>query len=510
MSKFKTVLNLKTIYWLGIFTLLIYLFLGNVLSVDDMYYNFLADAKITMQREYFYGTWVMPVQNFLLYYLPYKSGVNLQDWAQYFGAFIQAVCFFVLIKYFSKFFELSKVSQKLNLALTTISFMFLFCLLYTLKFRDILIYSGFFRFFLPACLIVIWSFYFYKIFKGQLYSVSKLILFCLFSFLTASSSEITGTICVCSALCLTIYSYLNKKENRKNLLIIFSALAIGLLLLLLTKGFQEHFEGKLQSGIFSFSIIKANFLPFLKVCIKRLFPINWLLFFLFFGFIYANRKFGKEEIIFSSSLMISIILFSLSLVVLGKTHYSGSFWIMHNDIFTVFYGVYTVILIVLSLNLLKILSNKYLIIIFALLIPLFLLSVVHLRTSIENIKDFTYLRDKMMLYYMQKKEKIVLPYALYGNAFYSLYSHIYNFNEFLEMYKIEDYSDKEKEFVRDYSEAMYYNYYPFLYNFKYDGECPKIEFADGKEAMKIFENSGGNYDEISKHKYHFYDLELKQ
>ncbi len=497
------------IYWIGLFACLIYLFLGHVLCVDDIYYHFFADGRITMAREYYYGSWVMPVQNFFMYYLPYKLGVNIQDWAQYFGALFEAGVVFIFIKYFSKFFEFARISKKLNLLLTTISFMGFFFLLNLLKFKDILIYSGFFRFVLPSCLLVVWCYYLYKIFKSKLNG--SILLFYAFSVLTASSSEMIGVMCVIILLTLLIYSFVNKLECRKNFIIIFILLFLGLSLLLVTKGFQEHFVDKLQNRMFSFDVLFSNIIPFLKACIKQLFSVNGLLLISFFVWMYLNKKesTAKDEMIFALSLAFAVILFSLSLVFLGKTHYSGGYWIIHDDIYTVFYSLYVVIMAVLSINILKDSSIKFMNILFVILIPLFLISVIHLKVAIWNIKDISYLRDKMMLHYMAKNEKVVLPHALFANSFYTLISHVYvNLDAFLHFY-LRDFSPSDIKFLDDYSEAMYINYYPFVYKYKYMGRKMPIEFVEGPEAMEYFAEQGGSWSEIKKHNYLFSDLEIK-
>ena len=513
-NKLSKLFSFETIYWFLLFALLLYLFCGNILSVDDIYYSFLADAKITLHREYFYGTWLMPLQNLLMYYLPYKLGINIQDWAQYFGAFLESSFIFILFWYYSKFFESAKVSKKMNLFLTSISFMLLFFLLNLLNFKDILIYSGFFRFVVPSVLLVVWCYYLYKIFKSQSFGTVGFIVFLLFSVLTASSSEVAGFMCIIFSFVLLVYSLMNKKECGKKLMVISAVLVLGLLILLLTKGFQAHFSGKIQNNILSFETVAVNFLPYLKACLKKLFPINGFLFVLLCILMFLNKRVenSKDEMIFSLSLFSAIVVFALSLVILGKTHYSGGYWIEHTDIYVFMYILYIVLIDVLLINILNQKSKKILLVCFFALLPLFFVSSVHLRVSINNIKDLTYLKDKMMMYYMSlpEQEKIILPYALYNNSFYTLIGHVYvDFNAFLNLYS-RDFSLKDKEFLEMYKYSMYVNYYPFVYKFKFNGKNLPVEFIDGRSAMKIFNEMGGDYSEIKNHKYHFSDLEKKQ
>ena len=107
-------------------------------------------------------------------------------------------------------------------------------------------------------------------------------------------------------------------------------------------------------------------------------------------------------------------------------------------------------------------------------------------------------------------EKIVLPYALYNNAFYNIISHDFvNFNAFLNLYSPE-FTQHDKEFLEQYKDSMYINYYPVVFNFKPKNNNYPVEFVDGKSAMEMFTNNGGEYSEIQKHKYRFSDLEIKE
>lgn len=515
ISKYSKLFSFGTLYWAGLFVLLIYMFHDNVLSVDDIYYSFLADNTITLHRDFYYGTWLMHVQNVFMYYLPYKLGVNLQEWAQYFGAFIEASGMLILFIFYSKLFEFAQISKKMNLFLTSISFMLVFFLLNLLNFKDLLIYSGFFRFVIPSVLLVIWSYYLYKIFKFDDFGKVKLIVFLIFSVLVASSSEVAGVICIVSSFILIICSLLTKKECGEKFAVIFFAVFLGFAALLLTKGFQEHFTDKLQDQAFDLDTIAVNILPYLKACLKVLIPVNGFLFAVFLVFLFLNKKVqnSKDEMIFVSSLAASVIVFALSLVILGKTHYSGGYWIQHADIYVYFYFLYVEALALLSINLFNsIINKKFLLVCFYILLPLFFVSLIHLRISIENIKDYTYLRDKMMLHYMSESEteKIVLPYALYNNAFYNIISHVFvNFNAFLNLYSPE-FTQHDKEFLEQYKDSMYINYYPIVFNFKPKNNNYPVEFVDGKSAMEMFTNNGGEYGEIQKHKYRFSDLEIKE
>ncbi|MBR6163682.1 hypothetical protein IKQ26_07330 [bacterium] len=512
MFNIKKYFNPEIIYWFGIFALLIYLFLGNVLCADDIYFNFLDRAEITMKREYYYGSWVMPVQNFLMYYLPYKLSINLQDWAQTFGAVIEALSITLLIKYFSKFFSLSEIQRKTNLILTSISFMFLFFLLKLLKFKDIIIYSGFFRFLLPSVLLVVWLYYFYKIIKNK---KVNLIFFCAFSLLTMSSSEVAGGILVCSSVLYFLYLLISKREIHKKQWTIFAFALFGLLVLLLSKGFQYHFSAKLENNIFDFSVLSNNLLPFLKVYLYNMFLQNGLFLVAFGGLIWLNgKKHNFDEVFLSLALIISVFLFAFSLILLGRTHYETGFWVSHSDLYTVFYIVYTTVFIILSVPLIKffetqkennILKN----LLIFLFLPLFILSCVHIKTSVSNIKDFTYLRDKMTLFYLENGDDIVLPYACHTHNVYMLINNTYiNFNSFLKNYKRTS-DKKEIKMIEEVYPRMFKSYYPLIYNYDLKGKNTSVTFVKGREAMNFFEYRGGRYSEIKNHKYHFSDLERR-
>ena len=116
MSKIKKLFCIETIFWLGLFALIIFVMQNHVLTADDTILNFLTCGEISLKRAYCYGSWVMPLQNLVLYYAPYKLSqlsfiphINLQDWAQVAGGLFESSVIFLLIKYFSKFFEITKI-----------------------------------------------------------------------------------------------------------------------------------------------------------------------------------------------------------------------------------------------------------------------------------------------------------------------------------------------------------------------------------------------------------------
>lgn len=496
----------NSIFWLVIFVLNVFLLCNHVLCLDDTLFNFMYGEKITMNREYYYGSWVMPLQNFLMYYLPYKLGINLQDWAQYAGCFIQSVFFTTVTFFFWRFFKLLQLSLKINYILTVLMYMLLMYLMGLVLFKDILIYSGFFRFTLPAGLLIIWIYYIYKILTGKDVNI---FLFGIFSVFVAYSSEIVGFIAAFTSLLLYIYSLIVKEHNKK-LLIVFLASILGCFILLCTNGFQSHFNAKLQNHIFDLNIFLSNFLPFTKVYVKKLFIQHGLFFLGFLLLIILNIKHTKaiKEIVLSTSLTISVCVFSFMLLILGKTHYIYEYWVEHKDIYSVFYFIFIVVLILLTGNLIKKYEQskqfKNILFISIIIISLtFSQAAVHLKSAIQNTKDFTYLRDKMIMYYISENKNIILPFACHTHSIYAImYYHHVDFEEFLLKYIRED--DPQD---RDIHSDNFINYYKFTYKTDISTKINSIKLTNGVAATVYFIASGGNYSEIKDKKYSFSDIE---
>ena len=469
--------------------------------MDDIYYSF-QDDRIKLLKEYFYGSWVVPLNNLLFYYLPNKLSINLQEWAQVVGVIFQTSVLMLLFWYFSKCFCGFDVRKKLTL--TSIAIMAFFFFMYLVKNIDFVIYSGFFRFIIPSLLFFIWGYYYHKYLNGE-----KIPFLWLISVVAASSSEVVGFIMVVTSFAMFAYF---EEEKSKNLLSVFVFSFIGLAILLCSFCFQRHLY--LKSGIHTISEFSVNIIPFLKVYLIKFLLKQGLFWLSIFGLIYLNRKYIKTcrvEIALSLALVGSIMLFVLSLVLLGKTHYSGGYWIIHRDLYTIFYTVFLFIFIILSLNLIKNdgteIFKKSFRILAVLFIPLFILSCIHLKSSISTMKYFYLLRDKMVLYYLSKDEDIILPRALCPEFEFTVISHIKTDKKrFLNYYPLHRFfkdlpaEDNTEKFVK-----LLLNYYKQVYHYKSHKQNYYADFIDGNTAMDYYFDHGGKLPDKEK----FSDLEIK-
>jgi hypothetical protein len=196
------------------------------------------------------------------------------------------------------------------------------------------------------------------------------------------------------------------------------------------------------------------------------------------------------------------------LSILGKTHYIYEYWVEHKDIYSVFYFVFSVVIILLAVNLIqKYESSKriknilYMSVIIVSL--LFLNAAIHLKSAIQSIKDFTYLRDKMIMHYITENKNIVLPFACHTHSIYAImYYHYVDFEKFLLKYVRED--DPQD---RDMHSDNFINYYKFTYKTDISNKINSIKLTNGNAAMVIFLVAGGNYSEIKDKKYSFSDIE---
>lgn len=513
--------NFEILFWVGIFVMLIFMLHGNILSADDEYCNFLKDGRIYMLRYYVYGTWVMPLQNLVLYYLPYKLSqysfiphINLQDWAQTVGVAFEASVLTVLMVYFSKFFKLFGLAKNIRLLCTTLFFMLFFAYMYRIQFIELILYTAFFRFVIPSVLMVIFIYYLYKLLINEKVNIYAL---CALAILAASSSEVIGIITITTCAFLSVYAFCTKQEYSKKIVILISFLLVGLLLLVHTPGFQDHFHLKYNEPQKNILFALAGYLvPFTKAYIKQLFIYNKELFIilsLLFFFPTNNEKYKAEKPL-AVCLIASCLLFCYALIGLGNTLNDSNFWINHPDIYSIIYILFLTVFIILSRNLadfynktdkLKIIS-VFLVLLF---LPSFCLQTKHLCSLISNIKDATYLRDKMVLYYLQTQEDVLLPYAVYRDNIYELQKNMgANFFDFYDAC-IFDYWSDFKDLSNFEFNIMLHNYYRYVYNFTNIPNNFYLMYTDGNSARTYFLNHGGSYSELISHKYHFSDLDIK-
>lgn len=523
MCKLKKLLNYEILFWIGLFTLLLFMLQNNILSADDEFCNFLTGGRISLIRYYVYGSWVMPLNNFVLYYfpqkfqmLPFMSYINLQDWAQTAGVAFEASVLTLLMVYFSKFFKLFNVQKGARLLATTFFFILFIYYMYKVQYIDLILYTGFFRFIIPSVLMVIFTYYLYKLLINK---KANLLGLCALAILAASSSEVIGTISITTCVLLTIYAFYTKQEYRKNLIIITTFLIFGFLLLIFSPGFSEHVHLKLQETKTSYlSLIIGYLVPFTKVYINQLFIENIVFFIIFILLLCVPSSDGEnnDKKALPICLIISCLLFCYSLIGLGNTLNDSDFWVIHPDIYTIIYIIFLTVIIMLSHNLISLYNEKgrlgiaalCLILVF---LPSFYYQTKDLKSLLLNIKDATYMRDKMIFHYINSQEDVVLPFAVYRDNVYALQANMgIKFKDFYDTIRF-DYWDRDdlKQVAEFEFDMLINNYFVYVYNGTIYPNHFNIEYTDGASAQEYFEERGGDISEIPQHKYRFSDLNIE-
>ena len=202
--------------------------------------------EIKLDIDFYYGTWVMKFQNFLLYYLPYKFNIDFQVWAMNVGSVFLSMIVTSFIYLYSKFVD-EKNGLFCSLLMYLISFFLFFILHYNLGAVDLLLYSGFFRFVFPSFLLLLFLSSLFQFFYQQKISIFWLIFL---SFIASASSELVAQIII-SVSFLTLFYVFVKFRNevssyRQNIpyicILVFSIL--GFLSLFFSAGFQQHINSK--------------------------------------------------------------------------------------------------------------------------------------------------------------------------------------------------------------------------------------------------------------------------
>ena len=483
----------------------------SVYCADDLAFNFL-EAPLNISRKLCYGAWVMKFQYVLMYILPQKFDIDFQTWGLTFGVIFKS---FVLLFFplFAFCFYLSKkLSGFLSLSLSLISFFLLFSLYSKTQYVDFIIYTGFFRFIIPALLLFIALYFMYELYFGK--KVNSAFMF-LLAYLCAFSSEVTAGILLPFACLLLFFRIIRRElEDYKNIsLLPLSSFLFGLFggtfKLLSTEGFREHFIPKLGEMHISFPLILQNLPDFLGVMAVSMFKDYYYIWLLIIVLIIYNiRHQQKKNNIFALSILFGVFVFAFSLIIMGKTNYEGDFWLVHNDIHAVFIPCFIFALMVLSSELIVKTQNKPLfkpVLCFVFLLSFLLFSFfgyrLHQRLSV--IKDYTYLRDKMVLFYSYKGQRPILPISAF---IYNIYfPELPPFgSEHCDEATASELLNSDKFSVGVLMMKLYY--YPMSYGLNVFGEYDEPQFLNHNLALELFKFNGGSYDEILNKSYKFSDL----
>ena len=490
-----------------IFIVSCFIFCDGVLIGDDIYFKFLAFG-IKISKDFSYGSWLMDVQNILMYYIPHKLNINIQDWALTFGTYIKATIITSFSLIYLKIMQLKNIKNKIAFPCALLFVFLHIILLKKTWFIDFIIYEGFFRFTIPSLLLLIFLYQFYKFILQKSNNINFL---SILGIITASSSEICAIISIISIFLYEIYAIFSNDTNKqKNYSItqILLSLIIGFIILINSDGFQGHFQDKLNNININPNINLGIFYEFAKLFFKKIildYSIVHISFLTMFLFVLKSSK-SKLEKFFPISIIISIFTFSFSLIFLGETSYSGNYWLVHKDFHTIFISLFLFCLAILLSIVLSAKNNKlntkkiicYLITIGILLLPPLYSSISFIKKSNNNIKQHSYIRDKIRLFYLYKNQVPIMPYFSSFEAFFSLIkNHNIAFGDNIII---------KKEIPTLHYERLEKHYFKTTYNVEIKPYTEEIKIVTDKQALYFFKENGGTIDEIYLKKYKFSDL----
>ena len=487
-NEFTDLFLLATIFFISF-----YMLKDSVLCGDDNWGMSLSDGNMQLNvqftRDYCWGTWVTNLQNILLCYLPYKLGINLQDWSLSIAGIIKSIVITSLAYLCIKFIKLNNCGNSFMRFFTVLLLYMLYISIQANNSVDFIINLGFFRFVIPSLLIYIFLYKFYNLITQK----TKLDFWLLFfAFICASSSEIAAFITLTIVFCSILYLIRPSKFRDigingniiYNIIILFVLIA-GTFILVNSNGFQGHFYGKLERNEFP---VTQYFDEFTQFFYKKIIYNFYGLYFLLIVFMYFQyKKVSTFKLLFPIFIILSCWLFCFLLIILGKTSYNNYFWLDHYDIYTIIVPVLALAILISFCNFLSTsneMVKKYigiliLITVFILFFP-FINNVKIIKNELKDTKNYIYLIDKITLFshYKNDSTELWLPHFRYMNKGYR--------QGMVECY-----------------------YYPIVYKLNAKINIKNEVFVSKNEVIERFKELGGLIDEIEQNKIKFSNLENK-
>ena len=461
-----------------------FLLRDSILVADDTCFSFLYGG-IKFIKTLYYGSWLMWVMNTLLYVIPHKLNINLQDWALMAAGFFKSGIITIFCIYIFKIFQKNN-SNFYGSILFTISMYFLFFILNSkYNFVDFIVNEGFVRFIIPLVLMEIFYYYFYSYIeeeKGKLYESLLMVL----AFFAATSSEVAAVMLISTTLAAILLT--KEKKCLKFLLI----LVLGFICLITTKGFNMHISEKMPGLAVDFSALGDFLVMFLKNVIW-----NYIILYIFIVFLcYKN----KHKAFIPISITAGAFSFFLILFFCGKTSYNHDFWLDHIDLYPFLFTslMLSISFIIKPIEIRKMIETEIYAMVVLLMMTPFYDSSILLKNTLKNIKDFTYARDKIMMFYNYRGEEPILGEFSRFRMFLSVISSKRINPKELKTYHIVEIPDEQEKFIQ---ELINRDYYPIVY-----GAKGITNWERKWNAIEIFENKGGTFDEIYTGKYKFSNL----
>lgn len=518
MEKFRNLFNDKLFLTRGVlyFLLFVVLFIlmkNGCLNADDTCCN--GFFPVTLVKPFwYYGTWVVSVNNFLLYWLPSLLGANLQDWSGIAGALFQVPIIIGMVLCVEKTGYLRGISPKIVIPVTFILFVFTFKLICLLNPPDFLIFCAFFRFVLSPFLLIIFLYNFYKILCEKEVDLRFLGVLAL---VMASSSEVVAGIAL-TVVFLSIFSLLAESLITKNCrkkvlfssLLIFAILLIGAISLVTNAGFKIHYLHKSGGAAVPLIDVLTSVPDFLKSYFNEIIlnylPIYLTLLFLtVVNFVALPDKKKFVATLFPCFVFVGIFSFAFLLILGGRHHYSGGYWISHRDIHLIFLLTFVYCI---SISIFEFLQRvkfeeikKLLILLIAVNIFVLVGSYNEFYNKKLNLKKVMYLNDKIRLFYEYKDMKPVLsPTTKFESVFYVTLPTPINLREYKD--EIDD-NLLDEVYLSSFEEY----YLSKTYKKPIKNRLNDLKFANSvEEAMSLVEAQGGNFDELKTSDFKFKNL----
>ena len=186
---------------------------------------------------------------------------------------------------------------------------------------------------------------------------------------------------------------------------------------------------------------------------------------------------------------------------LGKTSYKQNFWLDHDDIYCVFIALFLFVLVSLFSYFVEVFElRKKIVLSFVVIITLsliypFSLCIKDLRESINTISEYSYIRDKIRLFYSYKESKPYSSLYLFSRPAWIL-TRFFPFNE--------------SETVIFFAKNTFDNYYyPICYKHNITSHKADYTFLEFGDLKKKFEEDGGTLKEVYSNDYDFSKLSDK-
>ena len=515
MEKIKNIVQILNKYsdltvLLIIFFTSLYMMKDSVLFFDDIVNHFLPGG-ISFYKDFYYGSWVMELQNIIFYYIPYKLEINLQDWALNTAGIIKSIIITSLMYCCICIIKLHYKGKTIRYCSVLIFYYLFIKYVSDRQFGDFMIIEGFFRFILPSVLICafLYKFYNFAVLK-------KTIDFSLYflAFICASSSEIASSICLISVMLVVIHFLIEKenKQNIKNSVLIFLTLTAGTVFLICSTGFQAHFIHKHSEELISIGAVLSYLPEFFKIFYNKLicdFKFYYLIVFVFIFLQY--KRISKIRIFFPLYIIFACLFFCFSLVIMGKTSYLNDFWLQHADIYTVITIVMNFVILLSLCNYLAYANKKeekILLVLFLITAILtvnpFINTVRTISSTVTNTRNYVYLRDKIRLFYAYRNEIPVMPIITCVTFTYNPVANInvVDTDTYIPKYGADITSDINTKVY----EQMQKNYYPIVFKKTKDMFTHEHIIEDSIIAIQKFKSLGGSTEEIKADKTVFSKL----